>query len=157
MKLYHGSNKIICEPEIITSSRLLDYGNGFYTTTSARQAEMWVRRKFKREGGPGYINCYDYDEKISVSHSTCARIIIIQQRQANRLMNLEVTQDNLYLFLPGKTSRMAQIYAEEHGVGIIEALRKVYHSQTYKELEEEDTKFWHLGPVALYQELMEED
>ena len=71
-------------------------------------------------------------------------------------MNLTVTQDNLYLFLPGKTSRVAEIYARKHGTSILEALRLVYNSAVYKELEVEESKLWHLGPVALYQEMEEE-
>lgn len=71
-------------------------------------------------------------------------------------MNLEITQENLYLILPGKVSRVAQIYAHEHHVTIIEAMRRFYRSKTYKLLADESTKYWHYGPVALYQEWMEE-
>jgi hypothetical protein len=66
-------------------------------------------------------------------------------------MNLTVTQDNLYLFLPSKTSRLADILAEERGIGIVEAIKSVYNSDIYRQLEIEDTKLWHLGPVALYE------
>ena len=34
MKLYHGSLEVVSEPRIITPNRTLDYGRGFYTTTS---------------------------------------------------------------------------------------------------------------------------
>ena len=43
MKLYHGSLEIVDFPEIREPNRTLDYGSGFYTTTSFRQAEDWVR------------------------------------------------------------------------------------------------------------------
>lgn len=65
-------------------------------------------------------------------------------------MNLTVTQDNLYLFLPSKTSRLAEILSEDKGINIVEALKTIYNSDTYQRLEIEDTKLWHLGPVALY-------
>lgn len=68
-------------------------------------------------------------------------------------MNLTVTQDNLYLFLPSKTSRLAEIMAEDKDINIIEAIKTVYNSDTYCLLEKEDTKLWHLGPVALYEVL----
>ncbi|MBQ1696669.1 MAG: hypothetical protein II075_02180 [Bacteroidales bacterium] len=68
-------------------------------------------------------------------------------------MNLTVTQDNLYLFLPSKTSRLADILAEERGIGIVEAIKSVYNSDIYRQLEIEDTKLWHLGPVALYESM----
>lgn len=71
-------------------------------------------------------------------------------------MNLEITQENLYLILPCKVSRVTQIYAHEHHVTIIETMRRFYRSETYKLLADESTKYWHYGPVALYQEWMEE-
>ena len=71
-------------------------------------------------------------------------------------MNLDITNKNLYLLLPGKVSRVAQIYAHEHHVTIIEAMRRFYHSDTYKRLADETTKLWHYGPVALYQEFVDE-
>lgn len=66
-------------------------------------------------------------------------------------MNLTVTQDNLYLFLPSKTSRLAEIISEDNGVNIVNALKMVYNSGTYIRLENENSKLWHLGPVALYE------
>lgn len=71
-------------------------------------------------------------------------------------MNLEITDKNLYLLLPSKVSLLAGIYVKEHGGTIIAAIQKFYHSKTYETLEEESTKLWHYGPVALYEEFMEE-
>lgn len=67
----------------------------------------------------------------------------------------EITQQNLYLLLPGKVSKMAEMYAEDFNVPITDALQKIYQSETYKELEQEQTKLWHYGPVALYQIFLE--
>lgn len=67
-------------------------------------------------------------------------------------MNLDITQDNLYLILPSKVSRMAEMLAEDSGKSIVQAVKDIYHSEVYKRLEQESTKQWHLGPVALYQE-----
>ena len=64
-------------------------------------------------------------------------------------MNLEITDKNLYLLLPGKVSRVAQMYADDRKMPLTEALCRFYGSDTYKRLAEETTKFWHLGPVAL--------
>ena len=68
-------------------------------------------------------------------------------------MNLNVTQDNLYLFLPSKVSWMAEMLAEEKKVSIVDAVKDVYLSDTYSRLEKETTKLWYLGPVALYEEM----
>ena len=69
-------------------------------------------------------------------------------------MNLDITQDNLYLILPSKVSRMAEMMADDKGIGISDAVRRIYASDVYRRLEQESTKQWHLGPVALYQELL---
>ena len=64
MKVYHGSLVVVEYPKILTPSRTLDYGKGFYTTTSAKQAEDWVaRRMMETHATCGYINVYDFDEK----------------------------------------------------------------------------------------------
>ena len=47
MKLYHGSLEIVKQPVIRQSNRTLDYGQGFYATTSEKQAEDWVKRRLK--------------------------------------------------------------------------------------------------------------
>lgn len=67
-------------------------------------------------------------------------------------MNLTVTQDNLYLFLPSNVSWMAEMLAEYENIDIVEAVSKIYNSDVYKRLENEETKLWHLGPVDLYRE-----
>ena len=64
MKVYHGSLVVVEYPKILTPSRTLDYGKGFYTTTSAKQAEEWgERRMMETHATCGYINVYDFDEK----------------------------------------------------------------------------------------------
>lgn len=63
MEIYHGSLEIISTPEVRISNRTLDYGNGFYTTTSYDQAEKWVLRhkKDKEKPNKGYVNVYEID------------------------------------------------------------------------------------------------
>ena len=72
-------------------------------------------------------------------------------------MNLEINQSNLYLLLPSKVAWMAEWLSEDKNVSIVEAIKMIYSSDMYKRLEDESTKMWHLGPVALYQELTEND
>lgn len=59
--LYHGSLDIVAAPEIRTPNRALDYGAGFYLTSSESQAEAWVRRKLKGQAAVGFVNKYHYD------------------------------------------------------------------------------------------------
>lgn len=70
-------------------------------------------------------------------------------------MNRTITNDNLHLILPGKVALFVKRYVKEHHVSALEALRVFYRSNTYKELEKEETKLWYYGPVALYEEFLE--
>lgn len=38
MRIYHGSNVLVEKPILIKATRTLDFGYGFYTTTSKEQA-----------------------------------------------------------------------------------------------------------------------
>ena len=60
-----------------------------------------------------------------------------------------ITPDKLYLILPYKVSQLAVLYAKKFGVSTKDALKAIYLSKTYRDLEEESTKLWTLGPVAL--------
>ncbi len=71
-------------------------------------------------------------------------------------MNTKITQDNLYLLLPCKIGWLASWLSEDRGISIPEAINRIYHSQLYKKLATESTKYWHLGPVDLYNELSTE-
>ena len=71
-------------------------------------------------------------------------------------MNLNITQQNVHLLLPSKLSWMANMLAEDNGISIVEAMKLLYSSDVYTRLENEATKAWHLGPVALYEEYRSE-
>ena len=63
MKIYHGSIEIVEKPEIRESNRTLDYGQGFYTTSSYEQAEAWVKRRMdEKKTSQGYVCVYELDE-----------------------------------------------------------------------------------------------
>jgi hypothetical protein len=68
----------------------------------------------------------------------------------------EINQGNLHLLLPSKISWLASMLVEYKGLSIIDAIKLIYSSKLYKKLKVESTKTWHLGPVALYQELESE-
>ena len=71
-------------------------------------------------------------------------------------MNLTITQDNLYLLIPSKMAWLASMLAEDENISIVDAIKRLYASEMYKKLQDESTKYWHLGPVALYEEYLEE-
>lgn len=63
MKIYHGSIEKVESPEIRESNRTLDYGQGFYATTSYEQAEAWVRRRMnEKRTSRGYVCVYELNE-----------------------------------------------------------------------------------------------
>jgi len=65
MIVYHGSLEKIKQPEIREPNRNLDYGGGFYATTSEAQATDWVRRRMtEKQAKEGFVNEYFLDEKI---------------------------------------------------------------------------------------------
>lgn len=68
----------------------------------------------------------------------------------------KVDQNNLHLLIPGKISWLVEYLEEDYGFTLQECLRCIYHSQLYKKLSTESTKYWHLGPVDLYRELQTE-
>ena len=70
MILYHGSADIVNTPEIRLSNRALDYGSGFYTTTSFKQAEDWVKRRLNTNIKCGYVNSYELDENMIINFNT---------------------------------------------------------------------------------------
>lgn len=71
-------------------------------------------------------------------------------------MSTKTTQDNLYLLLPMKIGWLAPWLSENMGISVVEAINRIYHSKLYKKLATESTKYWHLDPVDLYNELKRE-
>ena len=64
-KVYHGSLEEVRTPEIRLPNRSLDYGHGFYTTTSYEQARKLVERRMKdNEASAGYVNVYELDDEL---------------------------------------------------------------------------------------------
>ncbi len=66
-----------------------------------------------------------------------------------------ITPEQLYLILPYKVSQLSMLISKKLGMPILDAIRAVYRSNTYKDLEREETKLWHLGPVALFEHYQE--
>ena len=71
-------------------------------------------------------------------------------------MSTQITQKNLYLLLPIKVSWLATWLSEDKNISVTDAINRIYHSNLYKKLSTESTKYWHLGPVDLYNELKAE-
>ena len=78
MILYHGSTELVEKPEIRKSESFLDFGIGFYTTTSYVQAERWAKTKMRRGNvKPGFVSVYEFDfekakKELSIKHFEAA-------------------------------------------------------------------------------------
>ena len=63
MLLYHGSNIEVRSPRIIVSTRTLDFGAGFYTTSSKKQALTWASIQTRRRNqGLATVSVYQFEE-----------------------------------------------------------------------------------------------
>lgn len=63
MLLYHGSNVAVETPQILKTDRKLDFGTGFYLTSSYEQAERWAILTTKRRGnGTPTMTVYEVNE-----------------------------------------------------------------------------------------------
>ena len=112
MKLYHGSTVLVTKPEIRTGSFFLDFGVGFYTTTSFEQAERWAKIKMRREQSAiGYVSVYDFDidaasDQITIQRFSAADMdwlqFVVQNRKGlpfEHAMDMHVgpvADDNVY-------------------------------------------------------------
>lgn len=64
MKLYHGSDVAVEKPKILQVDRRLDFGTGFYLTSSYEQAEKWAILTAKRRGtSHKVVTVFEADEQ----------------------------------------------------------------------------------------------
>jgi len=62
MIIYHGSDIAVNEPKILSANRFLDFGEGFYTTSSYEQADRWAQIVAKnRKSEHCIISVYDFN------------------------------------------------------------------------------------------------
>ena len=68
MRLYHGSNVEVRNPNLRFSREKTDFGRGFYTTTQKEQAERWTEIKLDRaKTGKRIVSVYEIDDAILTS------------------------------------------------------------------------------------------
>lgn len=73
MKLYHGSNMAVTLPEIRIPDRKLDFGAGFYLTSSREQAERWAKlTTLRKKAGAPTLSIFDFNES-AASGLNCLR------------------------------------------------------------------------------------
>ena len=62
MICYHGSDTIVDLPRILEAKRPLDFGGGFYVTTSEAQAKSWAAKvAYRNNNNHRCVNRYEFD------------------------------------------------------------------------------------------------
>jgi hypothetical protein len=62
MICYHGSDTIVDLPKILEAKRPLDFGGGFYVTTSGKQAKSWaIKVSYRNNSNHRCVNRYEFD------------------------------------------------------------------------------------------------
>ena len=65
MKLYHGSYAEVRNPKILTSARVGDFGNGFYTTSNMEQARRWAEIRARQTKTPnGAVTVFEVPDSL---------------------------------------------------------------------------------------------
>lgn len=135
MILYHGSIEIVVSPEIRPANRTLDYGNGFYTTTSYKQAEAWVRRRLGEfQKDKGFVNIYEFDTEalqklnsLIFNHPDEKWLDFVMANRTNR----EYTHDYDIVYGPVANDRVYAAFAIFEG-GILDKQSLIRELKTYK-------------------------
>ena len=68
MIVYHGRDTVVDYPKILDAKRPLDFGGGFYVTTSEWQAEQWaVKVAYRNASDHKCVNSYVFDYQAAKS------------------------------------------------------------------------------------------
>lgn len=149
MILYHGSNIEVSKPQILVSDRKLDFGTGFYLTSSYEQAERWANlTTLRRNQGKATISVFVFDEKsqsklkvLAFNKSDEKWLIYV----ANNRLNPNATDDYDIVIGPVANDRtypvialyFSKIYNEEETIRRLlpQKLKDQYAFKTTKALE----------------------
>lgn len=112
MIIYHGSVDLVNQPEIRIGEKCLDFGAGFYVTTSREQAERWARIKMRRaDAAVGYVCRYDLDLEKAKAEAVVREfhsadldwlLFVVRNRRGERFSEIvdmhigPVADDNVY-------------------------------------------------------------
>ncbi|MDR0950648.1 MAG: DUF3990 domain-containing protein [Candidatus Ancillula sp.] len=68
MKLYHGSNIEVSNPDLNKGRKRVDFGPGFYLTTLPEQAEKWARQKSGENKSKSIVSVYEFHDSDELFH-----------------------------------------------------------------------------------------
>jgi len=97
MLLYHGSNIAVEKPQLISQTRGLDFGVGFYLTSREEQAQQFSQDVIRRrKSGIPTVSVYEYDE------ATAKNTLDIRSFPEPNADWLEFVKDNRLKIYAGK-------------------------------------------------------
>ena len=75
MTVYHGGYTEVSEPKILTPDHAMDFGTGFYTTTSFDQAKKWsLIKKDRFHYDKAVVSTFDIDNTIFKSPDLISKV-----------------------------------------------------------------------------------
>ena len=81
MICYHGSDTIVDAPKILESRRPLDFGGGFYVTTSEAQAKNWaIKVAYRNNTKHRCINRYEFDLEKAMKNLTVIHFKVADEK-----------------------------------------------------------------------------
>ena len=150
MLLYHGSNVKVQNPKILESDRRLDFGTGFYLTSSLSQAERWAKLTTeRRKNGKAIVSVFEIDENafntLKILHFEKADKNWLEYVSKNR-KNLPIQNDDFDLIIgpvandktmPVISLYFSGIYDMEETIKrlLVQKLNNQYTFKTKKSLE----------------------
>ena len=102
MKLYHGSNQIIRQPNLLKGRKFLDFGSGFYLSDEKKQAENRAKSTVLLfEDGAPTVNVFEWkkdtDTGLTILHFPTADIEWLDFVLANRQGNMIEKQNDIVI------------------------------------------------------------
>ena len=110
IKIYHGSEKIIQNPDIKAGKKHNDYGQGFYCTEDIELAKEWACKNDQ----DGFANVYELDiDGLNVLYLNSNGFTILNW--------IAILLNNRVFSLDTPLSRSARVYIIEHfGINVEE-------------------------------------
>ena len=110
MTIYHGSEKVICNPDIKVGKKYNDYGQGFYCTEDIELAKEWACKN----DNDGFANAYELD-------LSDLKILNLNSKGYTILNWIAILLKNRVFSLDTSLSRRARDYIIEHfGINVEE-------------------------------------
>ena len=88
MICYHGSDTIVDMPRILEAKRPLDFGGGFYVTTSKTQAKGWaIKVAYRNNNQHRGVNRYEFDLEKAASELTVIHFEVADEKWLDFICN----------------------------------------------------------------------